>query len=91
MKTQKSFLAIALAVVASMPAWAQEKRPDVEVLARMEKTLSDTDRQVQHLTGASRTRWVQNQAKLRSLVERLRAGETVDPKEIDEVLKEYSR
>lgn len=74
-----------------MRGWTQEKSPNADVLARMEKTLDDTDRPGQHLTGQARTRWVQNQAKLRGLIERLRAGGTVDPKEIDEVLKQYPR
>ena len=86
-----SFLMFAVSLGVSVRGWAQEKKPDAEVLARMEKTLDDTDRQARNLTGQARTRLVQNQAKLKNMVERLRAGGTVDPKEIDEVLKQYSR
>lgn len=86
-----SFLMFVVRFGVFTPGWTQEKKADAEILARMEKTLDDSDRQGQHLTGQARTTWVQNQAKVKSLVERLRAGGTVDPKEIDEVLKQYSR
>ena len=88
MKVRKTFLAVTLAVLASSPAWAQEKKTDPELVARMEQLLSDGDWKARNLTGGPKLKWLLHQRKLNGLVDRLKAGQSVDPKEIDQLLKE---
>jgi len=40
------------------------------------------------LTGGAQAKWLLHQAKIRRLIDQLKSGQSVDPKEIDELLKE---
>lgn len=89
MKVAKLLPAIALALLFSMPAWAQQQTADPELIARLEDVLSKGEWQ-------ARTRGPQgvlllHQAKLRRIIDQLKSGQSVDPKEIDEVLQEHSK
>lgn len=91
MKTRTFFLAIGLGLLASIPGWAQERSRDPELVARLEQMLSDADWQARNLTGGAKGKWLLHQAKIRRLVDQLKAGQSVDPREIDEILREHSR
>lgn len=51
MKTKVFTLAIALNVFAAAPIWAQQKSPDANLLAQLEKRLAESDTKSKGLTG----------------------------------------
>lgn len=87
MKTKVFTLAIALNVFAVAPMWAQQKSPDANLLAQLEKRLAESDTKSKGLTGGPKSLWLLRQAKIEKLIDRLKTGQSVDPKEIDTVLK----
>jgi hypothetical protein len=52
MKTEVFTLAIALNLFAVAPMWAQQKSPDANLLAQLEKSLAQSDSESKRLTGA---------------------------------------
>jgi hypothetical protein len=88
-------LILALSVISilwiSAPASAQQKPANAELVARLERMASGTEWKTRTLTGAPQQKWLLHQARVRRLIERLNSGQSVDPKEIDEALKEHSR
>jgi hypothetical protein len=89
MKVRNVFLALALMVLASSSAWAQEKKANPELAARLEQLASESDWKVRTSTGAPKQKWLLHQRKIGGLVDRLKAGQSVDPKEIDQLLREH--
>ena len=87
MKTKVFTLAIALNVLAVAPMWAQEKRPDANLLAQLEKRLTESDTKSKGLTGGPKSLWLLREAKIEKIIDRLKAGQSIDPKEIDVILK----
>ena len=79
-------LAMAINVVAVAPMWAQQKSPDANLLAQLEKRLAQSDSESKRLTGAPKSLWLLREAKIEKIIERLKAGQSVDPKEIDAIL-----
>jgi len=79
-------LAMAINVVAVAPMWAQQKSPDANLLAQLEKRLAQSDSESKRLTGAPKSLWLLREAKIEKIIERLKAGQSVDPKEIDVIL-----
>ncbi|HEY2918532.1 MAG TPA: hypothetical protein VGK77_05985 [Candidatus Binatia bacterium] len=70
---------------------AQQKGADTELLARLERLASESDSKVRNLTGAPKGKWLLHQRKVNRLIDQLKSGQSVDPKEIDEILAEHSR
>lgn len=93
MKTKTLFLTIAISLIflTSMPAMAQEREANPQLLARMEQMLSEGEWKALNLTGKPKGLWLLHQAKISRIVDQLKAGKSVDPREIDELLKEHSR
>ena len=87
MKTKVLTLAIALNVFAVAPMWAQQKSPDANLLAQLEKRLAESDSKSKGLTGGPKSLWLLREAKIEKIIDRLKAGQSVDPKEIDVILK----
>ena len=83
MKTKALILAIALNVFAVAPMWAQQTSPDASLLARLEKGLAESDTKSKGLTGGPKSLWLLREAKIEKIIERLKAGQSVDPKELD--------
>jgi len=86
MNTKVFVLAMAINVVAVAPMWAQQKSPDANLLAQLEKRLAQSDSESKRLTGAPKSLWLLREAKIEKIIERLKAGQSVDPKEIDAIL-----
>lgn len=84
-------LSVSSIVWISVPTGAQEKSENAELLARLERMASESDSKVRNLTGAPKGKWLLHQRKVNRLIDQLKAGKPVDPKEIDEILKEHSR
>ena len=78
-----------LSISASAPA--QQKADHAELIARLERMASDSDWKARNLTGAPKQKWLLHQARIQRLIDQLKSGQSVDPKEIDEILKEHSR
>ena len=87
MKTKVFTLAIALNVLAVAPMWAQQQNPDQNLAAQLEKRLAESDTKAKELTGGPKSLWLLRQAKIEKIIDRLKAGQSVDPKEIDVILK----
>ena len=73
-------------IVAATPLWAQQSGPDANVLAQLEKRLAQSESEGKRLTGAPKSLWLLREAKIAKIIERLKAGQSVDPKELDVVL-----
>jgi hypothetical protein len=91
MNAKTFFLALSMSLVLSASASAQPKGDDKELVARLERMASETEWKTRTLTGAPQQKWLLHQARVRRLIERLNAGQSVDPREIDELLREHSR
>lgn len=77
---------MAMNVFAATPMWAQQGAPDANVLVQLEKRLVQSDAEGKRLTGAPKSLWLLREAKIAKIIERLKAGESVDPKELNVVL-----
>jgi hypothetical protein len=82
-ENQSSALAIALNVFALAPLWAQEKSPDANFLAQFEKRLTQSESESKRLTGEPKALWLMRKAKIEKVIDRLKAGQSVDLKELD--------
>jgi hypothetical protein len=85
-KYQVFVMALALNLSAAEPIWAQESAPDAKLLAQLEKRLAQSESESKRLTGAPKTLWRLRQAKIEKIIERLKAGQSVDPKDLDSAL-----
>jgi len=83
MKTKVLALTIALNVFAVAPLWAQEKSPDANLFAQLEKRLTQSESESKRLTGEPKALWLMRKAKIEKVTDRLKAGQSVDPKELD--------
>ena len=86
MQAKVFVLAMAMNVLAGTPIWAQQKAPDANLLAQLEKKLAQSDTEAKRLTGAPRSLWLLREVKIEKIIERLKAGKSVDPKELDVIL-----
>jgi hypothetical protein len=89
MKKVSIFVAIALTVLTWIPVRAQDQKAKTEVLAKLEQMLADTDWKVTTSTGGPKGQWLLRQRKLNRLIDQLKAGQSVDPKEVDELLRQH--
>ena len=86
MKTKVFTLAIALNLFAAAPMWAQQKAPEANLVAQVEKRLAQSDSESKRLTGVPKSLWLLREAKIEKIIERLKAGQSVNPKELDVIL-----
>ena len=82
--------ALGLSLILSVSAYAsaQQKTDNQELIAQLERMASDGDWKTRTMTGKPLQNWQMHQAKIRRLIDQLKSGQSVDPKEIDELLKE---
>jgi hypothetical protein len=74
-------------MLAATPMWAQQQNPEANLFAQLEKRLTESDTKSKGLTGEPKSLWLLRHAKIEKIIQRLKAGQPVDPKEIDVVLK----
>ena len=86
MHTKVFVVAIAMNVLGATAMWAQQSAPDVNLLAQLEKRLTQSESEGKRLTGAPKSLWLMREAKIAKIIDRLKAGQNVDPKELDVVL-----
>ena len=86
MRTKVFTLAITFIVFAVTPMWAQQKSPDPNLMAQLEKRLAESDSKSKGLTGGPKSLWLLREAKIEKIIDRLKAGQSVDPKELDVIL-----
>jgi hypothetical protein len=87
MKTKVFFLAISLGVLAAKSIWAQQQNPDPNLMVQLEQRLAESDSEARHLTGAPKELWLLRKLRIEKTMDRLNVGQSVDPKEIDVILK----
>jgi hypothetical protein len=87
MKTKLFVLAVILNMFVATPIWAQQQKADATLVAQLEKMLAESDSKAKGLTGGPKLKWLLREAKIEKIIDRLKAGQSVDPKEIDEILK----
>jgi hypothetical protein len=91
MNAKKFFLVLSMSLILSASASAQPKADDKELVARLERMASETEWKTRTLTGAPQQKWLLHQMRVRRLIDQLKSGQSVDPKAIDDILKEHSR
>jgi hypothetical protein len=80
-------LATAVNVSTVSPMWAaQQSAPDATLLTQLENRLAQSDSESKRLTGAPKSLWLLREAKIEKIIARFKAGQTVDPKELESVL-----
>ena len=87
MKTKTVFLAVGLSVLAAKPIWAQHQNPNAELTAQPEQRLAQSDSEARQLNGGPKELWLLRKLKIEETIDRLKAGQSIDPKEIDLILK----
>lgn len=93
MNARKLLVAVAASSIlwTSVPTLAQQKSENAELLARLERLASENEWKIRTSTGAPHGKWLLHQRKVQRLIDQLKAGQPVDPKEIDQILAEHSR
>lgn len=87
MKSKVLTVAIALNIFAAAPMWAQQTNSDANLMAQLEKGLAESEQKSTGLTGSPKQKWLLRQATIEKIIDWLKAGQSVDPKEIDVILK----
>ena len=87
MKTKTILLAVGLGVLVAKPLLAQEQNPDANLIGRMEQKLAESDSQARSLKGGPQAVWLLRRAEIENSIDRLNAGQPVDPKEVDRILE----
>jgi hypothetical protein len=87
MKTKAILLAVGLGVLVAKPLLAQEQIPDANLVDQMEQKLAESDSQAKSLKGGPQAVWLLRQAEIENSIDRLNAGQPVDPKEVDRILE----
>jgi len=83
-------VAVSMSLLA-VAAQAQDKGSNPELVAKLEQMRSDSAHKAEILTAKPKAEWLMREARINRLIGQLKAGQAVDPKEIDEPLKEQYR
>ena len=75
----------------AITAHAQDKSSNRELVAKLEQMRSDSEHKAEILAGKPKQEWLLREARINGLIAQLKAGQSLDPKEIDELLKEHYR
>jgi hypothetical protein len=89
MKVKTLTLAIGLGLVFAAPALPQQRGGDPGLLARLEQLAGDCEWKLRNATGGVKGRLSLHHRKLENIIEQLKAGKSVDSKEVDAVLHEH--
>jgi hypothetical protein len=87
MKPKVFFLAVSLSVLVGKSVWAQQQNPDPNLMVQLEQRLAESDSEATRLTGGPKELWILRKLEIEKTIDRLKAGQSVDPKEIDVILK----
>ena len=87
MKTKVFFLAISLGVLAATPIWAQQQNIDSDLMIQLKQKLAESDSEAGDLNGGPKELWLLRKVEIEKAIDRLKAGQSVDPKEIDVIFK----
>jgi hypothetical protein len=87
MKTKVVFLAVSFAVLAAKPIWAQQQNPDPNLMAQLEQRLAESDYEARTLKGGPEEVWLLRKLEIEKTINQLKAGQSVDLKEIDRILE----
>jgi len=79
-------VAVSMSLLA-VAAQAQDKGSNPELVARLEQMRTASEHKAEILNGKPKAEWLLREARINRLIDQLKAGQTVDPKEIDELLK----
>ncbi len=82
-------LAIGLGLLFAASAIPQQQGGDAQSLARLEQLAGDCEWKLRNATGGVKGRLSLHHRKLENIIEQLKAGKSVDSKEIDRVLHEH--
>lgn len=85
------FPIIALSFLISGFSWAGQRTTDSELTAKLEEMQSKHDWQARTRTGAPKLLLLMHQARIRRVLDQLKSGSTVDPKDIDALYREHYR
>jgi hypothetical protein len=86
MKTEAFFIAVSLGLLLAKPMWAQEYNPDPELMSKLEQRLAQSDSEAKSLKGEPMEIWLLRKTEIEKVIDQLKTGNSVDPKEIDRVL-----
>lgn len=89
MNAKLRFLIIGVVLTFSVSALAQEHVASPALMARLQRMADQTDWKLKTTTGGYKGRWLLHQARLRRIVDEIKAGKPVDAKEIEALQKEH--
>lgn len=90
MGTKITFLAVMLISLIGAPARVLPQSSQAQWLAQLESTLQDCAWKVQTTTGGPKGLMLLHQAKMKTILEELREGRSVESKVIEAVMKEHA-
>lgn len=85
MKSEALFLAVGLFLLLAKPMWAQQI-PDRNLMVQLEQKLAQSDSEAKNLTGGPKEVWLLRKLEIEEAINQVKAGQSVDPKKIDEIL-----
>jgi hypothetical protein len=86
-RVSAGIFALAIGAVAAEPTPARDA-DEAQVVSQLEQRAKRLEWQAQGTKGAPRAALEQQRLRVRKLAERLKAGESVDPQEIDKLLRQ---
>jgi len=91
MNSKKLFVALGFSLVASAPVWAEPPttNTNTELIAQLEQKYGDCEWKARNLKGGPKLALLLHHAKMGNVIDRLKAGETVDAKELRTILAEH--
>jgi hypothetical protein len=75
----------------AITAQAQDKNSNRKLVAKLEQLRGESEHKTEILAGKPKQEWLLREATINRLIGQLKAGQSVDPKAIDELLKENYR
>jgi len=91
MRIESVLLPLILISFAVLLTGFQAQGNQSHLLALLEPTLEKCEWKVQTLTGGPKGVMLLHQAKMRRILSELRAGQPINPKEIEEIMKEHPK
>ena len=85
------FPIIALSFFISGISWAGHRAADSELSSKLEEMQSKHDWQARSRTGAPKLLLLMHQARVHRVLDQLKSGSSVDPKDIDSLYREHYR
>jgi hypothetical protein len=90
-KTAKLLPTIASSFFISGLGWAGQQATDSELTSKLEEMQSKHDWQARARTGGPKLLLLMHQARVSGVLDQLKSGSTVDPKDIDTLYREHYR